>query len=459
MTPPSAGEDGRLARAVKTTDSTFTTFLVTPYSKRLARWAAGRGIAPTTVTVGSIVLGLAAAVIFGLGGRAALVSGAVLLQLSFVADCVDGQLARYSGRISAFGAWLDAVGDRCKEYAVYAGLAVGSARGFGDPVWQLALAALALQVFRHTVDFGFAGQLPPVRPDVAAPSRVSGGAVGRPVGAVAPVGDASRRAPVGYWVKRSLVLPIGERFALISLMAAVSTPRATFIALLGWGLLAAAYGLAGKARRTLLNQLPLAGAQPLAGYRDDGPIVRGLSCLTPVRADPAAPGAATARWAAPTVIAAAAGAVLAVFLIQVVALLLAVAAGFVIVTGVAANSLPASRWCWLVPAAIRAAELAVVVRISELYPQPVDVPAYAFLAIAAVHYYDIVYRWRTWAVLPASWERACGIGWDGRLLVICALSLTLVLSVALIVSAAALCVLFLAGTTLAWRGSGLVRPR
>ena len=211
-----AAERGRLARAVKATDSTFTTFLVTPYSKRIARWAAGYGVAPTTVTVGSIVLGLVAAVLFGVGDRVALVAGAVVLQLAFVADCVDGQLARYSGRTSAFGAWLDAIGDRFKEYAVYAGLAVGSVRQFDDHIWQLALAALALQMFRHTVDFGFAA---------------------RPLPKGGPDSDNSRVASVGYWFKRSLVLPIGERFAVISVMAAFFTPSVTFVVLLGWGAL------------------------------------------------------------------------------------------------------------------------------------------------------------------------------------------------------------------------------
>jgi hypothetical protein len=99
------------------------------------------------------------------------------------------------------------------------------------------------------------------------------------------------------------------------------------------------------------------------------------------------------------------------------------------------------------------------VRISELYPQPVGAPTYAYLAIAAVHYYDIVYRWRTCAVLPARWECAYGIGWDGRLLVICALSLTPVLPEALVVAASALLVLFLVGTTLVWRRSTSARSR
>jgi hypothetical protein len=54
-----------------------------------------------------------------------------------------------------------------------------------------------------------------------------------------------------YWAKRMLVLPIGERFALIALTAAFFTPRVTFVALLAWGLLAASYAVLGRILRTL----------------------------------------------------------------------------------------------------------------------------------------------------------------------------------------------------------------
>ena len=47
--------------------------------------------------------------------------------------------------------WLDSVFDRVKEYAVYAGLALGA-----GGAWALAGAALALQAVRHYLDFSFA---------------------------------------------------------------------------------------------------------------------------------------------------------------------------------------------------------------------------------------------------------------------------------------------------------------
>jgi hypothetical protein len=59
------------------------------------------------------------------------------------------------------------------------------------------------------------------------------------------------RRPSTRWAKRIVSLPIGERFALIAVTAAVWGPRATFVALLAWGGLAASYQLAGRLLRSL----------------------------------------------------------------------------------------------------------------------------------------------------------------------------------------------------------------
>jgi phosphatidylglycerophosphate synthase len=239
-----------LESAVKAEDSFFTTYLVSPYSKYLARFAARRGWTPNSLTVVSFVVGLAAAVAFALGSRPALVAGALLLQASFVLDCVDGQLARYTRTFSSAGAWLDSVFDRLKEYAVYAGLAVGSAHAFDDDLWVLAAAALTLQTVRHLIDVAYdtrvRGAAVEIRQPPLAQSRDAslGAELTFSTGVRAP---ATRRASrLARWAHRSVQLPIGERFALISVTAAVATPRVTFAALLAWGGVAAVYGFAGR---------------------------------------------------------------------------------------------------------------------------------------------------------------------------------------------------------------------
>jgi len=44
---------------------------------------------------------------------------AVLIQLSFIFDCSDGQLARITGTSSKLGAWLDRVLDRVGEFIIF----------------------------------------------------------------------------------------------------------------------------------------------------------------------------------------------------------------------------------------------------------------------------------------------------------------------------------------------------
>lgn len=213
-----------LDSAVKADDGFFGTFFVSPYSRFIARWAARRGIRPNAVTVLALLLALGAAALFALGHRWDRVAGAGVLFVAFVLDCVDGQLARYTRGFTSFGAWLDVTTDRVKEYAVYAGLAVGASRVADVDLWTLAATAMCLQTVRHLLDHTF-------------PSGAAGGGV-------------VRRPWWSHWPRKLAMLPIGERFAVICVTAAVWTPRVTFLTLLVWGGLAAVYGNAGRVLRS-----------------------------------------------------------------------------------------------------------------------------------------------------------------------------------------------------------------
>lgn len=213
-----------LDSAVKADDGFFGTFFVSPYSRFIARWAARRHIRPNAVTVLSLLLALGAATLFALGHRWDRVAGAGVLFAAFVLDCVDGQLARYTRGFTSFGAWLDVTTDRVKEYAVYAGLAVGASRVADVDLWTLAATAMCLQTVRHLLDHTF-----PARPGV---------------------GGGVRRPWWSHWPRKLATLPIGERFAVICVTSAVWTPRVTFLVLLAWGGFAAVYGNVGRVLRS-----------------------------------------------------------------------------------------------------------------------------------------------------------------------------------------------------------------
>jgi choline kinase len=259
-----------LDSAVKGTDGFFTTFFVSPYSKYIARWAARRGLTPNQVTTASVLIGLLAAAAFATGERWGLIGGAVLLQLAFTTDCVDGQLARYTRTFSKLGAWLDSVFDRTKEYLAFAGLAIGASR-MGDPVWLLACAAITAQTVRHMSDFSFgSSQQQAIRTTVQPPLEQSldssGAAAAARRDGDAPVEVQPRRSPADRalaawrrldrapgvrWGKRILSFPIGERFAVISITAALFTPRTTFVVLLSCAAVAGLYTQTGRVLRSV----------------------------------------------------------------------------------------------------------------------------------------------------------------------------------------------------------------
>ncbi|WP_309056986.1 CDP-alcohol phosphatidyltransferase family protein, partial [Streptomyces sp.] len=207
----------RLRSAVKAHDGFFTTFFVSPYSRYIARWCARRGLTPNQVTTASLLTALVAAGCAATGTRGGYVAAGVLLIVSFVLDCTDGQLARYALKYSTMGAWLDATFDRAKEYAFYAGLALGAARD-GDDVWALALGAMVLMTCRHVVDFSF--------------NEANAASTG--AAAKTSLALSSRLDGVGWtvWARRMIILPIGERWAMIAVLTALTSPRVVFWALI-----------------------------------------------------------------------------------------------------------------------------------------------------------------------------------------------------------------------------------
>ncbi|HEU5422232.1 MAG TPA: CDP-alcohol phosphatidyltransferase family protein [Nitrolancea sp.] len=88
-----------------------------------ATWVFARlGWSPNAVTLAYIACGIAAGVVIAFGGLLTAVIGAVLIQGYLLFDCSDGELARWSGRTSAGGIYLDLVGHYLGESALLVGL-------------------------------------------------------------------------------------------------------------------------------------------------------------------------------------------------------------------------------------------------------------------------------------------------------------------------------------------------
>ena len=370
----------RLKSAVKSRDGFFTTYCISPYSRYIARWCARRGLTPNQVTTASLITALIAAGCAATGTRGGFVAAGVLLIVSFVLDCTDGQLARYSLQYSTLGAWLDATFDRAKEYAYYAGLALGAARG-GDDVWALALGAMVLQTCRHVVDFSFNE----ANHDATANTS--------PTAALSDKLDS-----VGWtvWVRRMIVLPIGERWAMIAVLTAVTTPRITFYVLLVGCAFAATYTTAGRVLRSLTRKAQRTDRAAQAPRRPRGQ--RAARRRLAWRARTRAPASAAPLPAGP-----AGTAVLAV------APLLRRRPGRPSRVPSSTPSPPAQALYrplkgaldWLVPPLFRAAEYGTVLVLAAKADVNGALPAaFGLVAAVAYHHYDTVYRIRGNAGAP-----------------------------------------------------------
>ncbi|MEV6315463.1 DUF5941 domain-containing protein [Streptomyces sp. NPDC051776] len=391
----------RLRTAVKSRDGFFTTYCISPYSRYIARWCARRGLTPNQVTTASLLTALIAAGCAATGTRPGYVAAGVLLIASFVLDCADGQLARYSLQYSTLGAWLDATFDRAKEYAFYAGLAIGAARG-GDDVWALALGAMVLQTVRHVVDFSFTE----ANHDASANTS--------PTAAL-----SDRLDSVGWtvWVRRMIVLPIGERWAMIAVLTAFTSPRVVFYALLVGCAVAACYTTAGRVLRSLTRKALRTdrAAQALRDLADSGPLAD-LSSVAVLR------GARPSAYAAPVWALIGAVALLVTALdplfgawfLPVVAVLL-----YARCSGRALTHPLKGPLDWLVPPVFRIAEYGLVLIVAMRAEVNGALPAaYGVVAAVAYHHYDTVYRIRGGTGAPPRLLVWAAGGHEGRVLAI-----------------------------------------
>ncbi|MDX6274481.1 MAG: hypothetical protein QOJ92_1691 [Frankiales bacterium] len=328
----------RLVSSARVRDGFYSTFVVRKASRHLTRLALRLGLRPNEVTVASMVVAIAAAALFARGEWATTVAAAVLLQLSLVIDCVDGEVARYTGRFTAVGAWLDGVGDRLKEYSVYAGLAAGY------DAWALAAALLVVQVYRHHVDFGFSAN----RPDTSDGQN-----------RIAALSERTNERPAVMWAKRALIMPIGERWLVISVVSVAAGGRAVFWTLLVTCGLAAAYTTAGRVLRAV--------AQPHSPLDPEQ-----LSVMTALLPPPA-------------------------------------------------EQLPASvargRLAGWLPALVRSAELAVLLVVAARQEGDLMPAAFWLATVVALDGYDLVYRLRQTQRPPARWRRIVLLGGLARLAV------------------------------------------
>jgi hypothetical protein len=418
------GELGRRGVTVRILDAgpdsegAVTQLIADPAARDMARWAAWRRLTPGALYGISLGLGLIAAIWFAQLAVHAKLLALPALAGSFLFARTGSLLAATSpeGRIRPVVGWLGTACGLLTESALYAALAVSAGLGpggtsagldgtFGSAlrntfvatwggagaagVWRLAIAALLLLGVRKLAELGYQHT------------------AGVP-------GDLFPRS-VLRTVEQTLAFPAGERYAVIALTSVFFGPRLTFLILLGWGVLAAGYLLAGqiaRSARSVLEGSVLEGSvlegsaledSGLAAYRGDGALARWIGALVDGRLPPLPP-------------------VLAGLLVTGVlaALGLGNLPGILVLTPIEAMMLAAlgarhphdGRLDWLVPALLLAGEgvfLAALGLAWHVTPWVV----FALLAAVLVRHVDLACRARAGRGIEAD---VPGLGWEGRML-------------------------------------------
>jgi phosphatidylglycerophosphate synthase len=138
-------------RTRKPKDILWNRFVARPLAAVVIVPLARTRVTPNQVTLLTLPVFLAGCVLLALLPTwGALVGGAAILELSYVLDCADGQLARLKGTSSPVGAHLDFLMDELKAFALVAAVAIRLWQPARDPRWLLeglaGLVAIAAAV-------------------------------------------------------------------------------------------------------------------------------------------------------------------------------------------------------------------------------------------------------------------------------------------------------------------------
>jgi len=397
----------RILDAGPDSEGAVAQLLADPAARDMAQWAAWRRLTPAVLYGISLGLGLLAALWFAeLAVRAKLLA-VPALAASFLIARAGTLLAAtsYAGRTRPVVSWLGAACGMLAELAVYAALAVSSGLtpGTGTQTGVAGLDGPFGGTLQNTfvATWGGAGTVGVWRLAIAAGLLLG-------VRRMAQLGyEYTERTPGNLFPRSALripeqvlTFPAGERFAVIAMTSVLFGPRLTFTVLLGWGVLAAGYVLAGQMAR------PAGLAQPgggLAAYRGDGLLARWLGSVVQGRLPPLPPVLVGLFVT---------GVLTALGLGNLPGILLLVPAEAMLLAALGSWHPHDGRLDCLVPALLMAAEGVYLAALGLSHRAPAWL-VFTLLAAVIMRHLDLAYRARVGRGIPAD---VFGLGWEGRML-------------------------------------------
>ena len=114
-----------------------------PYLQKIGQVFASTGISPNVWRVIGLIFAFVSSIVYGISFEYSLILGGIILLISGFFDIVDGQVARYTNKITKSGGFLDSVFDKIAEVSIFFGILIG---GYAEPYLVFLAITLSLLV-------------------------------------------------------------------------------------------------------------------------------------------------------------------------------------------------------------------------------------------------------------------------------------------------------------------------
>ncbi len=127
-------------------------YIQDPIAKQIVGFLKNTPVTPNQVTYFSVLVGFASGYAFSFSTPIFLILGGLLLEVTLVLDCVDGQLARAKGMVSDWGRLIDGIAG----YFAYLAVVIGLIKGF--PEYTQVLQAIAGLIILRAISYDYCKQ-------------------------------------------------------------------------------------------------------------------------------------------------------------------------------------------------------------------------------------------------------------------------------------------------------------
>lgn len=142
----------KMEHALKDLAEPVNIYIHDPIAKRFVAVLKNTIITPNQVTYFSVLIGFASGYSFSQGSWVSSVTGGLLLELTLILDCVDGQLARAKNMASDWGRLIDGIAG----YFAYLAVVYGIISGYPD--FRTALIVIAVFTILRAISYDYCKQ-------------------------------------------------------------------------------------------------------------------------------------------------------------------------------------------------------------------------------------------------------------------------------------------------------------